>query len=86
MLAGKTSGRECGKVLKKSWKSKLEHYSYIEQFMTVISTNLTTRVGPMELHRLLLDIRRRVEHEVTYEGTERRTKWVWFSLECIILT
>jgi ribosomal protein L13E len=28
----------------------------------------------MELHRLLIDIRRRTEHEVTFEGKEKRSK------------
>lgn len=30
----------------------------------------------MELHRLIYDVRRRVEHEITYEGNERRIKYV----------
>ena len=36
--------------------------------------SLKTRLGPKDLHRLLWDVRRRVEHEITYEGTERRIK------------
>lgn len=35
---------------------------------------LKTRLGAVELHRLVEDVRRRVEHEVTFEGTERRIK------------
>ncbi|KAH8112871.1 Peroxin-3 [Phellopilus nigrolimitatus] len=38
--------------------------------------SLKTRLGPMELHRLLCDVRRRVEHEITYEGTERRINFL----------
>ena len=36
--------------------------------------SLKTRLGPKDLHRLIYDVRRRVEHEITYEGTERRIK------------
>ena len=38
------------------------------------SVSLKTRLGPKDLHRLICDVRRRVEHEITYEGTERRIK------------
>jgi peroxin-3 len=33
----------------------------------------------MDLHRLVSDVRRRVEHEVTFEGHEKRTKSVQFN-------
>jgi peroxin-3 len=33
-------------------------------------------VGSLELNRLLSDVRRRVEHEITFEGCERRIKYV----------
>ena len=29
----------------------------------------------MDLHHLICDVRRRVEHEVTFEGLERRIKY-----------
>ncbi|EJD01903.1 uncharacterized protein FOMMEDRAFT_147078 [Fomitiporia mediterranea MF3/22] len=40
------------------------------------SVSLKSRLGPLELHRLIQDVRRRVEHEVTYEGTERRINFL----------
>ncbi|KAJ7071941.1 Peroxin-3 [Mycena amicta] len=33
--------------------------------------SLKTKLSPSDLHRLVRDVRRRVEHEVTFEGTER---------------
>jgi hypothetical protein len=41
---------------------------------SLASISLKEQLAPMELHRLLIDVRRRVEHEVTFEGAERRTK------------
>lgn len=38
--------------------------------------SLKSRLGPMEIHRLVCDVRRRVENEITYEGAERRIKSV----------
>ncbi|KAI5117910.1 hypothetical protein M0805_003603 [Coniferiporia weirii] len=38
--------------------------------------SLKSRLGPMELHRLVCDVRRRVEHEFTYEGTERKINFL----------
>jgi hypothetical protein len=38
--------------------------------------SLKTKVGSLELNRLLSDVRRRVEHEITFEGCERRIKYV----------
>ena len=38
------------------------------------SVSLKTRLGPKDLHRLICNVRRRVEHEIIYEGTERRRK------------
>ncbi|KAJ8475238.1 hypothetical protein ONZ45_g15682 [Pleurotus djamor] len=34
--------------------------------------SLKTKLGIIDLHRLISDIRRRVEHEITFEGRERR--------------
>lgn len=36
--------------------------------------SLKEKLSPMDLHRLLNDVRRRVEHEITFEGKERRIK------------
>lgn len=40
----------------------------------------------MEIHRLICDVRRRVENEITYEGTERRIKLASMHLDCRRLT
>ncbi|KAF7321983.1 hypothetical protein MKEN_00720900 [Mycena kentingensis (nom. inval.)] len=34
--------------------------------------SLKTKLSPSDLHRLVHDVRRRIEHEVTFEGTERK--------------
>jgi peroxin-3 len=39
---------------------------------SLFRVSLKEQLSPMELHRLLIDVRRRVEHEVTFEGIERR--------------
>jgi peroxin-3 len=36
--------------------------------------SLKTKLSIVDLHRLVSDIRRRVEHEITFEGRERRIK------------
>lgn len=41
-----------------------------------LRVSLKSKIGAIELHRLVSDVRRRVEHEITFEGTERRIKWV----------
>lgn len=38
------------------------------------SVSLKTKLGAIDLHRLIGDVRRRVEHEITFEGRERRIK------------
>ncbi|OCB90533.1 hypothetical protein A7U60_g2267 [Sanghuangporus baumii] len=40
------------------------------------NVSLKGRLGPLEVHRLIQDVRRRVEHEVTYEGSERRINFL----------
>ncbi|KAF9045040.1 Peroxin-3-domain-containing protein [Panaeolus papilionaceus] len=37
--------------------------------------SLKTHLSPVDLHRLIRDVRRRVEHEVTFEGNEKRTNF-----------
>ena len=37
-----------------------------------VKSNLTV----LDLHRLVKDVRQRVEHEITFEGLERMTKCV----------
>ncbi|KAF8816113.1 hypothetical protein BYT27DRAFT_7209030 [Phlegmacium glaucopus] len=38
--------------------------------------SLKTKLAAIDLHRLLSDVRRRVEHEVTFEGNERRINFL----------
>ncbi|RXW15691.1 hypothetical protein EST38_g10173 [Candolleomyces aberdarensis] len=38
--------------------------------------SLKTKLSLMDLHRLVGDVRRRVEHEVTFEGNEKRTNFL----------
>lgn len=38
--------------------------------------SLKNKIGVLELHRLISDVRRRVEHEITFEGTERRINFL----------
>jgi peroxin-3 len=40
------------------------------------SVSLKSKLGAIDLHRLVNDVRRRVEYEITFEGTERRIKYV----------
>ncbi|TDL27835.1 hypothetical protein BD410DRAFT_781743 [Rickenella mellea] len=40
------------------------------------NVSLKGSIGSMELHRLVMDVRRRVEHEITYEGTERKINFL----------
>ena len=42
----------------------------------VASVSLKTKLSSADLHRLVCDVRRRVEYEVTFEGKERRIKYV----------
>lgn len=42
--------------------------------------SLKTKLAAVDLHRLISDVRRRVEHEITFEGNEKRTTYVLFSL------
>ncbi|KAF8153378.1 Peroxin-3-domain-containing protein [Crassisporium funariophilum] len=38
--------------------------------------SLKTKLAPVDLHRLVCDVRRRVEHEITFEGTQRKTTFL----------
>lgn len=40
------------------------------------SVSLKTKLSAADVHRLVCDVRRRVEHEVTFEGTERRVDFL----------
>ena len=38
--------------------------------------SLKTKLSLLDLHHLIRDVRRRIEHEITFEGNERRTTYV----------
>ncbi|KII91963.1 hypothetical protein PLICRDRAFT_173744 [Plicaturopsis crispa FD-325 SS-3] len=40
------------------------------------SVSLKSKLGVLDFHRLVSDVRRRVEHEFTFEGTERRINFL----------
>ena len=39
-----------------------------------LRVSLKTKLSVADVHRLVCDVRRRVEYEVTFEGTERRVE------------
>lgn len=60
-------------MLHVGWKDVAERVRRgVEEVFEGVS--LKTKLGALELHRLISDVRRRVEHEVTLEGDERRVK------------
>jgi hypothetical protein len=63
-----------GEVLRKYSKGKLSALGTRILFTTQYRVSLKNKIGALELHRLISDVRRRVEHEITFEGTERRIK------------
>jgi len=64
----------CGEVLRKYSRGKLSAIATRILFTTRYRVSLKNKIGVLELHRLISDVRRRVEHEITFEGTERRIK------------
>lgn len=58
-------------ILHRGWKDIAERVRRgVEEVFESVS--LKTKLGTTELHRLVSDVRRRVEYEVTFEGRERR--------------
>ncbi|KAJ7497767.1 Peroxin-3 [Mycena latifolia] len=58
-------------ILHVGWKDVGERVRRgVEEVFSGVS--LKTKLAPSDLHRLVHDVRRRVEHEVTFEGTERK--------------
>ena len=47
--------------------------------------SLKTKLSLLDLHHLIRDVRRRIEHEITFEGNERRTTYVGFPLSSPIV-
>ncbi|KAH9171791.1 Peroxin-3 [Lactarius sanguifluus] len=62
-------------ILNVGWKDVGERVRRgVEEVFEGIS--LKSKIGAIELHRLISDVRRRVEHEITFEGTERRINFL----------
>lgn len=60
-------------ILHVGWKDVAERVRRgVEEVFEGVS--LKSKLGAVELHRLVGDVRRRVEHEITFEGNERRIK------------
>ncbi|KAJ7091940.1 Peroxin-3 [Mycena belliarum] len=58
-------------ILHVGWKDVGERVRRgVEEVFSGVS--LKTKLAPSDLHRLVHDVRRRVEHEITFEGTERK--------------
>ncbi|KAJ6471835.1 Peroxin-3-domain-containing protein [Mycena vitilis] len=61
-------------ILHVGWKDVGERVRRgVEEVFNGVS--LKTKLAPSDLHRLVHDVRRRVEHEVTFEGTERKVNF-----------
>ncbi|KAH9974162.1 Peroxin-3 [Lactifluus volemus] len=62
-------------ILNVGWKDVGERVRRgVEEVFEGVS--LKNKIGVIELHRLISDVRRRVEHEITFEGTERRINFL----------
>jgi hypothetical protein len=53
-------------------------------YFTFFSVSLKTKLAAIDLHQLISEVYRRVEHEVTFEGNEQRIKFVLFSYASLI--
>jgi len=62
-------------MLHVGWKDVGERVKRgVEEVFEEVS--LKSKLSVMDLHRLIGDVRRRVEHEITFEGTERRINFI----------
>ncbi|KAH9985630.1 Peroxin-3 [Russula compacta] len=62
-------------ILNVGWKDVGERVRRgVEEVFEGVS--LKSKISAIELHRLISDVRRRVEHEITFEGTERRINFL----------
>ncbi|KAI0252869.1 Peroxin-3 [Lactifluus subvellereus] len=62
-------------ILNVGWKDVGERVRRgVEEVFEGVS--LKNKISVIELHRLIGDVRRRVEHEITFEGTERRINFL----------
>lgn len=60
-------------------KTFVRSYQHKNRRSFLYSVSLKSRFGIVDVHRIVSDIRRRVEHEITFEGTERRIECVFSS-------
>jgi hypothetical protein len=63
-----------GEQSRKYSTSESSFHSLVTKALFSARVSLKQQLSPMDLHRLIIDVRRRVEHEVTFEGAERRAK------------
>ena len=75
MSAGKMSANAFGEVWKKCLKGMSRYLFQSSVADLLCSVSLKSKIGLLEFHRLIQDVRRRVEHEITFEGRERRIKY-----------
>ncbi|KDQ56756.1 hypothetical protein JAAARDRAFT_36244 [Jaapia argillacea MUCL 33604] len=62
-------------ILNVGWKDVGERVRRgVEEVFEGVS--LKSKLGVLEVNRLMQDVRRRVEHEITFEGTERRINFL----------
>lgn len=62
-------------ILNVGWKDVGERVRRgVEEVFEGVS--LKDKINVLELHRLMSDVRRRVEHEITFEGTERKINFL----------
>ncbi|KAF8273684.1 Peroxin-3 [Lactarius quietus] len=62
-------------ILNVGWKDVGERVRKgVEEVFEGVS--LKSEIGALELHRLISDVRRRVEHEITFEGDERKINFL----------
>jgi hypothetical protein len=61
--------------LKRHLTGKLDCLSGVLNEADILdSVSLKTKVAATDLHRLIMDARRRIDFEFTFEGAERRVK------------
>lgn len=62
-------------ILNIGWKDVAERVRRgVEEVFEGVS--LKNKLGIVEFHRLICDVRRRVEHEITFDGSERRINFL----------
>jgi hypothetical protein len=55
-------------------------------WLVMVRVSLKSKLGVIDLHRLISNVRRRVEYEATFEGRERRIEWVFLRLFAFLVS